>query len=69
MITLTKLTAPGKGKVYPSWQGMQYMHNMYVGECKFKTLDNQRYPIRFTSAKELLSRFLAGEIKAYEPHD
>jgi hypothetical protein len=67
MIKLTKLLSPGKDKIYPPWQGMQYMHNMYAGKCKFAEINNDHYPLKFTSAKELLSKFLAGEIEVYQP--
>jgi len=69
MINLTKRTTPDKGKIYPPWQGMQYMYSMYKGECKFKKLDNDRYPVAFTSAKVLLGDFLAGRITKYLPSD
>lgn len=65
MITMTKLTTPDKGKTYPPWQGMQYMHTIYKGDCKFKHLDNDRYPMEFTSAKELLQKFLNGDVVVY----
>ncbi|MBN2242273.1 MAG: hypothetical protein JW793_06245 [Acidobacteria bacterium] len=68
MIKLTRLAVPGKGKTYPPWQGMQYMHGMYAGKCKLPDLDNSRYPIRFTAAKELLSGFLAGQVETYVRH-
>jgi len=65
MINMTKLTTPDKGKTYPAWQGMQYMHTIYKGDCKFKHLDNDRYPMEFTSAKELLQKFLNGDVVMY----
>jgi len=44
--------------LYPAWQGMQYMHNMYSGVGKLSQLDNDRYKMKWTSAKELLHQFL-----------
>lgn len=62
---VTKFFAPGHGKLYPPWQGMQYMHSMAVGKSKFQALDNTRYPIRFTLVRELLAAHLAGTLKPY----
>ncbi len=67
MIGVTKVFVPGTGKVYPPWQGMQYMHSMYVGRCKFRRLDNARYPVEFTAARMLLAEYLAGKIRKYVP--
>ena len=56
MTAITKKLAPGKGEVFPPWQGMQYMHNMYTGLPKLQPLDNDRYPaMRWTSVKEVLA--------------
>ncbi|HUS03105.1 MAG TPA: NmrA family NAD(P)-binding protein [Chitinophagaceae bacterium] len=55
MISITKTLSPGKNEVFPAWQGMQYMHNMYTGLPKLEQLDNDRYPIEWTSVKEVLS--------------
>jgi nucleoside-diphosphate-sugar epimerase len=42
--------------VFPSWQGMQYMHNMFSGRAKLEPLDNDRYPnMRWTSAREVIA--------------
>jgi len=69
MIGMTKLTTPDTGKIYPPWQGMQYMYTMYKGDCKFERLDNDRYPMKFTDAKTLLKRFLNKEVSKYLPRD
>ena len=46
--------------VYPPWQGMQYLHNMFGGKAKLTPLDNDRYPeIRYTKVKDVLSGELA----------
>ncbi|TAE33894.1 MAG: NmrA family protein [Cytophagales bacterium] len=56
LIKLTKTLAPGEGDVFPAWQGMQYMHNMFSGLPKLNPLDNNRYPgIRWTSVREVLA--------------
>ena len=66
MIGMTKFFTPGAGKKYPPWQGMQYMYSMYSGHCKFDHLDNQRYPMKFTTAKTYLQEFLEGRISKYQ---
>jgi uncharacterized protein YbjT (DUF2867 family) len=58
MIRVTRLLVPGTNELYPPWQGMQYMHNLYSGITKFDRLDNDRYPITWTKAKSLLSNHL-----------
>ncbi|UYZ60749.1 NmrA family NAD(P)-binding protein [Hymenobacter latericus] len=56
---LTKLTralTPNNGEVFPAWQGMQYLHNMFSGLPKLAPLDNQRYPdIRPATVREVLA--------------
>ncbi|HVO20662.1 MAG TPA: NmrA family NAD(P)-binding protein [Anaeromyxobacter sp.] len=56
---LTKIAhtfAPGGDEVFPAWQGMQYMHNMFEGRAKLDPLDNDRYPgIRWTTAREVIA--------------
>ena len=66
MIGMTKFFSPGAGKKYPPWQGMQYMHSMYSGLCKFERLDNQRYPIKFTDARTFIKGFLEGLVPKYQ---
>jgi len=56
MIRITRFLAPAKKEVFPPWQGMQYLHNMFSGLPKLDPLDNERYPgIRWTSVKEVIS--------------
>lgn len=56
LIKVTKTLMPAPGEVFPPWQGMQYMHNMFSGLAKLHPLDNGRYPgIRWTSVRELLA--------------
>lgn len=40
---LIRRMAPQPGVLYPPWQGMQYLHNMYSGQGKLAPLDNDRY--------------------------
>ncbi len=57
LIKLVKKLSPDNDELYPAWQGMQYMHNMYSGAAKFETLDNNRYPgLSWTSAKDVLEQ-------------
>ena len=58
LIRLTRFFVPGKGELYPPWQGMQYMHDMYSGLAKFERVDNERYPVVFRSVKDLLAQHL-----------
>jgi len=57
-IWMTKLFVPGRGQVYPPWQGMQYMFSMYKGDCKFDQLDNDRYPIKWVTATDVLEDYI-----------
>ena len=34
----------GENEIFPAWQGMQYMTNMFSGVGKLEPLDNDRYP-------------------------
>ena len=59
IIRLTRLIAPGTDDVYPPWQGMQYMHNMFDGRVKLEPLDNTRYPdVRWTTVRDVLREHL-----------
>lgn len=43
--------------VFPAWQGMQYMANMFSGAGKLDGLDNDRYPeLKWTKAEEFLAQ-------------
>ena len=45
----------GEKELFPSWQGMQYMHGMFSGLAKLEPLDNSRYSnIPWTSAREVI---------------
>ena len=55
LIKVTKALMPTTNEVFPPWQGLQYLHNMFTGRPKFDRLDNSRYPdIRWTSVREVL---------------
>ena len=56
LIRIARVVAPGGHELYPAWQGMQYMRNMFDGRAKLEPLDNDRYPgIRWTKARDVLS--------------
>jgi uncharacterized protein YbjT (DUF2867 family) len=56
LIKVVRAVAPGEKELYPAWQGMQYMRNMFEGRAKLEPLDNDRYPgIRWTTARDVLS--------------
>jgi len=56
LIKVTKTLMPASDDVFPPWQGMQYLHNMFTGLPKLTPLDNARYPtIRWTPVREVLA--------------
>ena len=56
LIRIARTVAPGKRELYPPWQGMQYMRNMFDGRAKLHPLDNDRYPaIGWTTARDVLA--------------
>jgi uncharacterized protein YbjT (DUF2867 family) len=60
LITVARVVAPGGNELYPAWQGMQYMRNMFDGGAKLQPLDNDRYPgLRWTTARDVLAAFRA----------
>jgi hypothetical protein len=55
MTTVTKTLLPQPKEVFPPWQGMQYLYNMYTGLPKLYPLHNDRYPgMQWTSVEEVL---------------
>jgi nucleoside-diphosphate-sugar epimerase len=56
IMTLTRKFSRQSDALYPPWQGMQYLHNMYSGRGKLKPLDNNRYgPRSWTTVREFLA--------------
>ena len=56
LIKFTRFVLPQSTALYPPWQGMQYMHNMFSGRAKLDPLDNDRYPgMRWTTVRDLLA--------------
>jgi hypothetical protein len=57
MIRVARRVAPQEGAVFPAWQGMQYLHNMFAGLSPTAPADNARYPgLEWTGVRELLRR-------------
>jgi nucleoside-diphosphate-sugar epimerase len=55
-IKLGRIIAPAEKNLFPAWQGMQYMYNMFEGRAKLEPLDNDRYPgMHWTTVREVLS--------------
>lgn len=55
MIKITRIFVPGRNELYPPWQGMQYMRDMFSGQAKLEPLDNNRYPeVKWTTVRDML---------------
>lgn len=55
MIKATRKLFPQNNEVFPAWQGMQYLHNMFTGLPKLHPLDNTRYPeMQWTTVKDVI---------------
>ena len=55
LIKMTRFFSPSKNKLYPAWQGMQYMRDIMEGRIIFQKYDNDRYlNMKWTSVKEFL---------------
>ena len=56
LIKVTRALFPQSTAVYPPWQGMQYMYDMFSGRAKLEPLDNDRYPgMRWTLVRDVLA--------------
>lgn len=56
MIRVTQLVAPERQSVFPAWQGMQYMRDMFSGAAQLAPLDDDRYPeLRWTRLRDQLA--------------
>lgn len=56
LIKVGRIVTPGKKNIFPAWQGMQYMYNMFEGKAKLEPLDNDRYPgMHWTTVRDVLS--------------
>lgn len=53
MIKIARAMSPKTDDIYPAWQGMQYMHNMFSGKPKLAPVDNNRYShLSWTTVRE-----------------
>jgi nucleoside-diphosphate-sugar epimerase len=56
LIKAARTFAPAENQLFPAWQGMQYMRNMFDGRAMLEPLDNARYPgICWTRVRDVLS--------------
>ena len=56
LIAFARTVAPATREVFPAWQGMQYMRDMFSGGALLAPLDNDRYPgMRWTTVRDVLS--------------
>ena len=56
LIKFVRAVFPQKNVLYPPWQGMQYVHNMFSGCAKLEPLDNDRYlGMRWTTVREVIA--------------
>jgi nucleoside-diphosphate-sugar epimerase len=56
LIRVARTVAPAEKQLFPAWQGMQYMHNMFDGRARLEPLDNNRYPsMRWMTVRDVLS--------------
>ena len=61
LIRIARAIAPREREIFPAWQGMQYMHNMFDGRAMLWPLDNDRYlDMRWTTVRDVLSKFIGG---------
>lgn len=58
LIKVARTLAPGEKEIYPAFQGMQYMRNMMDQRATLTALDNDRYPVKWTTAKDILAMHL-----------
>jgi nucleoside-diphosphate-sugar epimerase len=55
LIKVTRFFSPSEKKLYPAWQGMQYMRDIMEGRIIFQKYANDRYAyIKWTSVQEFL---------------
>lgn len=56
IISLARALDRKQDEVFPPWQGMQYMRDMYGGQAKLEPLDNDRYPeLSWTSVRDVMA--------------
>ncbi len=56
LIRLTRLAARQPNAIFPPWQGMQYLRDIFGGQARLAPIDNTRYPdLKWTSVREVLA--------------
>jgi hypothetical protein len=56
LIKVARMFSPAEKAIFPAWQGMQYMVNMFDGRATLEPLDSDRYPgMHWTTARDVLS--------------
>jgi len=56
VIKVARAVSPANSALYPPWQGMQYLHNMFSGQAILDPLDNDRYPrMHWTTVRDVLA--------------
>ena len=56
LIRVARRMFPQRRAVFPAWQGMQYLHNMFEGRAPSAPIDNGRYPdLWWTDLRTVLS--------------
>ncbi len=54
LIGVTRRLFPDRTSVFPAWQGMQYLHNMFDGRAPSAPTDNARYAVAWTDLRDVL---------------
>ncbi len=56
LISVTRTLVPGTDDVFPPWQGMQYLRDMFSGRGKLDPLDTHRYAdLHWTPVRDVLA--------------
>jgi len=55
MIGVTRRLFPARDQVFPAWQGMQYLHNMFDGRAPSAPTDNGRYSVAWTPLRDVVT--------------
>jgi uncharacterized protein YbjT (DUF2867 family) len=64
LIKIMRAIRPQSNTLYPPWQGMQYLHNMFSGLARLDPLDNDRYPaMRWMTVRETLAEWQAESVR------
>lgn len=57
LIRIARAVSPTSEDVYPPWQGMQYLRDMFGGRGRLEPLDNKRYPdLHWTPIRDVLAQ-------------